>query len=177
MVLAFLISGALAEELMFRGYPFQRLVEAIGAAGAIVVFSVLFGVVHLSNPGASVWGLVNTVAIGVLLSIVYLRTRSLWLPWGLHFAWNTTLGLFSAYRSADSACSTWPCMAPPAVRGGSLAEVTESRPAHLEHSLLVSGFSSSGRRPSSALKEPVAFSLSRKTVPAGPAKCHELVSL
>jgi membrane protease YdiL (CAAX protease family) len=93
IVLGVLISGALAEELMFRGYPFQRLVEGIGAAGAIVVFAVLFGVVHLSNPGASVWGLVNTVAIGVLLSIVYLRTGSLWMPWGFHFAWNTALGL------------------------------------------------------------------------------------
>ena len=93
MVLGVLISGALAEELMFRGYPFQRLIEGIGAMGAIGVFSVLFGVVHLSNPGASVWGLVNTIAIGILLSILYLRTRSLWLPWGFHFAWNTMLGL------------------------------------------------------------------------------------
>ena len=93
IVLGVLISGALAEELMFRGYPFQRLVEAIGATGAIVVFAVLFGVVHLSNPGASIWGLTNTVAIGVLLSVTYLRTSALWLPWGIHFAWNTTLGL------------------------------------------------------------------------------------
>ena len=93
IVLGVLISGALAEELMFRGYPFQRLVEGIGAPGAIVVFSVLFGVVHLSNPGASVWGLINTVAIGVLLSLAYLRTNALWLPWGIHFAWNTVLGL------------------------------------------------------------------------------------
>ena len=88
-----LISGALAEELMFRGYPFQRLVEGIGATGAIFVFSVLFGVVHLSNPGATVWGLINTVAIGVLLAMAYLRTRALWLPWGIHFAWNAVLGL------------------------------------------------------------------------------------
>ena len=93
VVLGVLLSGALAEELMFRGYPFQRLVEAIGATGAIAVFSMLFGVVHLSNPGASVWGLINTVAIGVLLSVGYLRTRALWMPWGFHFAWNATLGL------------------------------------------------------------------------------------
>jgi membrane protease YdiL (CAAX protease family) len=93
MVLGVLISGALAEELMFRGYPFQRLVEGIGAAGSIVVFSVLFGVVHLSNPGATAWGLVNTVVIAVLLSVLYLRTGSLWMPWGFHFAWNTALGL------------------------------------------------------------------------------------
>ena len=93
IVVGVLVTGSLAEELMFRGYPFQRLVEAIGPAGAIVVFSALFGVVHLSNPGASVWGLTVTVAIGVVLSAAYLRTRALWLPWGIHFAWNTVLGL------------------------------------------------------------------------------------
>ena len=94
-----LVAGSLAEELMFRGYPFQRLVEAIGAGGAIVVFSVLFGVVHLMNPGANPWGLLNTVVIGVVLSVAYLRTRALWLPWGIHFAWNATLGL--GLRSAS----------------------------------------------------------------------------
>ena len=87
-----LFVGALAEELMFRGYPFQHLDEGIGAAGAIAVFSVLFAAVHLANPGASVWGLINTVLIGILLSIAYLRTRALWLPWGIHFGWNATLG-------------------------------------------------------------------------------------
>jgi hypothetical protein len=49
--------------------------------------------VHLTNPGASFWGLLNTVVIGVVLSLAYLRTRALWLPWGFHFAWNATLGL------------------------------------------------------------------------------------
>lgn len=91
-VLLILLLGALAEELMFRGYPFQHLEQGIGAIGAIAVFSVMFGVVHLANPGASVWGLINTVLIGVLLSIAYLRTRALWLPWGIHFGWNFALG-------------------------------------------------------------------------------------
>ena len=93
LVVFVVVAGALAEELMFRGYPFQRLVEAIGAGGAIFVFSVLFGVVHLMNPGASVWGLINTVLIGIFLAVAYLQTRALWLPWGFHFAWNLTLGL------------------------------------------------------------------------------------
>jgi membrane protease YdiL (CAAX protease family) len=93
VILVVLISGALAEELMFRGYPFQRLEEAIGPFGAIAVFSVLFGAVHLTNPGASALGLLNTVLIGIVLAIAYLRTRALWLPLGLHFGWNATLGL------------------------------------------------------------------------------------
>jgi membrane protease YdiL (CAAX protease family) len=92
-VLLVLLAGSLAEELMFRGYPFQRLVEAIGARGAIAVFSVLFALVHILNPGASAWGLIDTVVIGIAFSIAYLRTRALWLPWGFHFAWNATLGL------------------------------------------------------------------------------------
>ena len=92
-VLFVLLTGSLAEELMFRGYPFQRLVEAIGAGGAIAVFAVLFGLVHLLNPGATAWGLIDTVVIGIALSVAYLRTRALWLPWGFHFGWNATLGL------------------------------------------------------------------------------------
>lgn len=88
-----LVFGSLAEELMFRGYPFQRLEEAVGPWLAITFFSVLFGVVHLHNPGASAWGLANTVGIGLVLALAYLRTRALWLPWGIHFAWNATLGL------------------------------------------------------------------------------------
>lgn len=92
-VLLILLLGALAEELMFRGYPFQHLEQGIGAIGAIAVFSVMFGAVHLANPGASLWGLINTILIGVLLSISYLRTRALWLPWGIHFGWNFALGV------------------------------------------------------------------------------------
>lgn len=92
VVIVVLLSGALAEELMFRGYPFQHLEEGIGAVGAIAVFSVLYGLLHLLNPGAGRWGVVNTILIGILLSIAYLRTRALWLPWGIHFGWNATLG-------------------------------------------------------------------------------------
>jgi len=96
-VLIVLICGALAEELMFRGYPFQRLEEAIGPAGAIGLFSVLFGAVHLMNPGATPLGLLNTVLIGAVLALAYLRTRALWLCWGIHFGWNASLGLLSGF--------------------------------------------------------------------------------
>lgn len=91
--LTILVTGALLEELMFRGYPFQRLVEGVGPAGAVMIVSALFGLVHLQNPHSSAFAVVNTILIGVLLSVSYLRTRALWLPWGMHFAWNTALGM------------------------------------------------------------------------------------
>lgn len=92
-VLFILAAGAMVEELAFRGYPFQRLVEAFGPVAAIVILSVLFGLAHFGNPNVTAWAVINTVLVGILLAIAYLRTRSLWMPWGIHFAWNAVLGV------------------------------------------------------------------------------------
>ena len=86
------LTAALFEEIVFRGYPFQRLVDAFGARGAILLLSALFGAVHLGNPGSTALSTANTVLAGVLLAIAYLKTRGLWLPWGLHWSWNYFLG-------------------------------------------------------------------------------------
>jgi hypothetical protein len=88
-----LATAAMGEELMFRGYPFQRLLEATGPVIAVVIMSFLFAIAHGGNPHASRLAMVNTFAIGTLLCIAYLRTRALWMPWGIHFAWNAVLGL------------------------------------------------------------------------------------
>jgi len=84
--------AAANEEMVFRGYPFQRLVESIGVAGAIVVLSALFGAVHLRNPNRTWVSAANTALVGIPFSIAYLRTRMLWLPIGMHFAWNFVQG-------------------------------------------------------------------------------------
>ena len=88
-----LAAAAMVEELSFRGYPMHRLMEALGTPAAIAVTSCLFGLAHLRNPHGNWWGAVNTVEIGVLLALAYVRTRSLWLPWGIHLGWNVTLGM------------------------------------------------------------------------------------
>lgn len=91
--LVILLAGALAEEVSFRGYPFQRMIEVVGPIPAVILVSVLFGAVHWTNPSSSAWSVLNTAVVGVLLCIAYLRTRALWLPWGIHFGWNFTLGV------------------------------------------------------------------------------------
>ena len=91
-ILVVLSTAAMAEEIAFRGYPFQRLVEATGPGGAIALMSALFGAIHLGNPNASTVGLLNTMLIGIVFSLAYLRSRALWLPWGMHWAWNAVLG-------------------------------------------------------------------------------------
>jgi hypothetical protein len=68
--------------------------------GAILILSALFGAVHMSNPHVSdsvlvrIAAFTNTLLIGIVLALGYLRTRALWFPFGLHFAWNAALGLF-----------------------------------------------------------------------------------
>jgi membrane protease YdiL (CAAX protease family) len=100
VVFGVILAAAMAEELAFRGYPFQRLVEGAGPAGAILLLSAMFGGIHMFNPHVSDSVLVriaafsNTLLIGIVLCLAYLRTRALWFPFGLHFAWNAALGLF-----------------------------------------------------------------------------------
>ncbi len=91
--LAALLVAALSEEVAFRGYPFQRLIEAMGPVMATLVISAIFGVEHLGNPDATMASTMVTVIAGWLFAIAYLRTRALWLPWGLHFAWNASMGI------------------------------------------------------------------------------------
>lgn len=90
-VTVLLLCGALLEELSFRGYPFQKLTEALGAFWAVVVLSALFGALHLWNPDAQgllSWGFFNTLAIGVICALARILSGSLWFSFGLHFGWN-----------------------------------------------------------------------------------------
>jgi len=87
MALMFAVAAA-AEELMLRGYIFQVLVEGMGAWPAVIVTSVLFALAHMDNPNIDAIALVNIGLAGVVLAGAYLRTRSLWVAIGLHWAWN-----------------------------------------------------------------------------------------
>jgi uncharacterized protein len=91
--LAILAVASLAEEVAFRGYPFQRLIDATNPTVATLAVSLLFGIIHLNNPGASLGSTLVTVFAGLVLSIAWLRTRALWVGWGFHFAWNASMGI------------------------------------------------------------------------------------
>src|ERR1700682_2762854 len=87
------IVAALAEEAAFRGYPLQTAIRAHLVAFGILITSVLpFAAVHLNNPSLNVLSFTNTALAGVLFAIAYLRTRSLWFPLGIHWAWNFAQG-------------------------------------------------------------------------------------
>ena len=94
-----LFVAATGEELIFRGYAFQLLVQNFGPFATILPVSVIFGFLHSSNPNSTKLGVANTMLWGVLLGMAFLRSRDLWLPIGLHFGWNAVLPLFGVNLS------------------------------------------------------------------------------
>jgi membrane protease YdiL (CAAX protease family) len=103
-----LIVAALNEELVFRGFPLQILMEGMGEWPGIIALSALFGAMHMGNPNVSVVGIVNVIVAGVLLSLAYARTRSLWLPYSIHVVWNLGLGfVFGFPLSGIDIASLW----------------------------------------------------------------------
>lgn len=90
-VALFLAPAAFWEELLFRGYAFAVLREWWGAPAALGVTSLVFGLVHLQNAGATPMSIASVVLAGVFLGGVLLATRSLYAAFAAHFAWNWTL--------------------------------------------------------------------------------------
>lgn len=87
---------AIAEELLFRGFMFQRLIQSLGKWPAQLIVAGLFLLTHIDNPGMS--GTVKTIAsinifiASIMFGITYLKTKSLALPLGLHFMANVMQG-------------------------------------------------------------------------------------
>ncbi len=82
------VFAAAWEELAFRGYAFQWIARGIGRVGATLLFAVVFGLVHLTNPNIGWLGLANIVLAGVVLAGALFARRNLWLPIGVHWGWN-----------------------------------------------------------------------------------------
>jgi membrane protease YdiL (CAAX protease family) len=90
---AFFAFATLAEEVAFRGYGFQRFVHAVGPVGATLGFAAYYAIVQSFLPGASRVSIFVSLAISLVLSVAYLRTRALWVSWGLNFGWKASRAL------------------------------------------------------------------------------------
>ncbi|MGC9159503.1 MAG: CPBP family intramembrane glutamic endopeptidase [Terracidiphilus sp.] len=89
----FFALATLAEEIAFRGYGFQRLVRAVGPLGATLGYAVFYAIVQSFLPGANDASFAVAIALGLLLATAYLRTRALWMSWGLNFGWKASRAL------------------------------------------------------------------------------------
>lgn len=115
---AILLVLSLAQEAVYRGYLFARLVRAIGPTMATLVMSAIAAAVSAVHPWAGPLSVFVTFLLSIVFSLAYLRTRALWLPWGLHFAWSACIGVlfglpvggwnsFSSVVDTSTFGSTW----------------------------------------------------------------------
>jgi membrane protease YdiL (CAAX protease family) len=88
-----LATGTLALEVAFRGFAFQRLVEAMGPVLATFFLSVIFAIWRTHAAPTTTAAVVVSFLLGWTLALAALRTRALWVGWGFHFAWATVMSL------------------------------------------------------------------------------------
>ncbi|WP_410639263.1 CPBP family intramembrane glutamic endopeptidase [Amycolatopsis sp. lyj-346] len=102
-LLGFMAAAAVTEELLFRGILFRVVEKLTGTWIALVLTGALFGLSHLFNPHATLWGVLAIgIEAGGLLTAAYIATRKLWLPIGVHFGWNfAAAGIFGTEVSGN----------------------------------------------------------------------------
>jgi hypothetical protein len=90
---AFFALAALAEEMAFRGYGFQRFERAVGPLGAALGFAAFYAIVQVLVPGSNHASIAVSVMLSLVLSTAYLRSRALWVSWGINFGWKASRAL------------------------------------------------------------------------------------
>ena len=110
LVLAIVLNlgAAVCEELAFRGMLLQGIAKLGGPAIAVAITALLFGAVHLLNPGATLWSsLAIAIEAGVLMGCAFVWRRNLWFVIGMHWAWNTSEMLLGIPVSGHREPSLW----------------------------------------------------------------------
>ena len=97
---------ALAEEVAFRGYGLQRFEESVGSLGAALGYAAFYAIVQALQPGSNYASIAVSIVLSLVLSTAYLRTRALWLSWGINFGWKASRALvFGLAISGDNSHS------------------------------------------------------------------------
>lgn len=90
---------AVGEEIVFRGVLFRWIDEKWGFPWALVVSGLVFGLVHWTNPGGTLWaGIAIAIEAGLLLGAAYKWSGNLWFPIGIHWAWNFSQGNLFGFK-------------------------------------------------------------------------------
>ncbi len=89
---------AFGEELAFRGYILNNLLDSFNKWIALFITSMLFSLFHLGNSSIGFIPLVNIFLAGFLLGMNYIYTRNLWFSVFLHFSWNFFQGSLLGYK-------------------------------------------------------------------------------
>jgi len=104
-IIVAVIAAPVVEEILCRGIVLNRLLLWMPKWVAMLVSSVLFGVIHLNIPQG-----LPAFVIGIVFSMLYLRYRNLWVPIIAHAAYN--FANFAFYLVIGEEINTWLLLAP-----------------------------------------------------------------
>jgi membrane protease YdiL (CAAX protease family) len=96
-LVAIYLPAVLHEEILFRGYPFQKLWKA-NRLVAVLLMSFIFAALHGRNNAVSWLAMINLFLAGILLALAYARYERLWFPIGIHLGWNLLSGPVLGYN-------------------------------------------------------------------------------
>ncbi len=92
-VLIMSLQAGIMEEILSRGIVFRIAEEGIGTWLSVFLSALIFGFMHIWNPNATIFSCISiALTAGVILGMLYVITRQLWVPIGMHIGWNFTLG-------------------------------------------------------------------------------------
>ena len=89
---------AISEELVFRGYILNNLMQSFNKWIALIISAILFTFFHIANPAVGAIPLISLFLAGVLFGMNYIYTKNLWFSIALHFSWNLFQGPLSGYK-------------------------------------------------------------------------------
>ncbi len=98
MGLVLMVVIAFTEEMVFRGYILNNLMESMNKWVALAISAGLFTFAHGSNPGISFIAVINLLLAGLLLGINFIYTRNIWFAICFHFSWNFLQGPVLGYE-------------------------------------------------------------------------------
>ena len=94
------------EELLIRGVIFRIAEQAWGSRRALVLSTIIFVAAHL--PGEiNLLGALVTAAASLALTAAFQVSRRLWLPMGMHFAWNYLFSAVFSLRVSGHQAKGW----------------------------------------------------------------------
>lgn len=116
-LIIFIVMGVW-EEVIFRGLIFRITESKLGTVWALIISSLIFGFVHVSNDNFNfLSGLAIALELGLLTGITFSITRRLWVPIALHIGWNIS---FIFYGTIVSGATEFPSFIVSKLRGANL---------------------------------------------------------
>ncbi len=85
--------ATLALEVAFRGFLFIEFIQATSPVFATVFLAFLYATYFAFRPDATSLSILDAFLFALLFCTAYLRTRALWIGWGIHFAWSAVATL------------------------------------------------------------------------------------